>query len=70
MSSSDWIQAAAVNQVDGGAIMRSVVLNNQVLLGTVNAGRDAYEAAVADLALSTISEAREAQERSRKTAGE
>jgi glucose 1-dehydrogenase len=35
--------------VDGGAIMRSVVLNNQVLLGTVNAGRDAYEAAVADL---------------------
>lgn len=35
--------------IDGGAIMRSVVLNNQVLLGTVNAGRDAYEAAVADL---------------------
>jgi len=35
--------------VDGGAIMRSVVLNNQVVLGTVNAGRDAYEAAVADL---------------------
>ncbi len=35
--------------VDGGALMRSVVLNNQVLLGTVNAGRDAYEAAVADL---------------------
>ena len=35
--------------VDGGALMRSMVLNNQVLLGTVNAGRDAYEAAVADL---------------------
>ena len=35
--------------VDGGALMRSIVLNNQVLLGTVNAGRDAYEAAVADL---------------------
>jgi threonine dehydrogenase-like Zn-dependent dehydrogenase len=35
--------------VDGGAVMRSVVLNNQVVLGTVNAGRDAYEAAVADL---------------------
>jgi threonine dehydrogenase-like Zn-dependent dehydrogenase len=35
--------------LDGGALMRSVVLNNQVLLGTVNAGRDAYEAAVADL---------------------
>jgi threonine dehydrogenase-like Zn-dependent dehydrogenase len=35
--------------VDGGALMRSVVLGNQVLLGSVNAGRDAYEAAVADL---------------------
>ena len=35
--------------VDGGVLMRSVVLNNQVVLGTVNAGRDAYEAAVADL---------------------
>jgi threonine dehydrogenase-like Zn-dependent dehydrogenase len=35
--------------IDGGAVMRSVVLNNQVVLGTVNAGRDAYEAAVADL---------------------
>ncbi len=35
--------------VDGGALMRSLVLNNQVALGTVNAGRDAYEAAVADL---------------------
>ncbi len=35
--------------LDGGALMRSLVLNNQVLLGTVNAGRDAYEAAVTDL---------------------
>jgi glucose 1-dehydrogenase len=35
--------------VDGGVLMRSVVLNNQVVMGTVNAGRDAYEAAVADL---------------------
>ena len=35
--------------LDGGAVMRSLVLNNQVLLGTVNAGRDAYDAAVADL---------------------
>jgi threonine dehydrogenase-like Zn-dependent dehydrogenase len=35
--------------VDGGALMRGVVLRNQVLLGTVNAGRDAYAAAVADL---------------------
>ncbi len=38
-----------VPDVDGGALMRSMVLNNQVLLGTVNAGRDAYQAAVADL---------------------
>ncbi len=37
--------------VDGGAVMRSLVLNNQVLLGTVNAGRDAYRAAVTDLGL-------------------
>lgn len=35
--------------VDGGALMRSLVLNNQVALGTVNAGRDAFEAAVADM---------------------
>ena len=35
--------------VDGGALMRSLVLNNQVALGTVNAGRDAFEAAVAHL---------------------
>jgi threonine dehydrogenase-like Zn-dependent dehydrogenase len=35
--------------IDGGAVMRSIVLNNHVVLGTVNAGRDAYEAAVADL---------------------
>lgn len=35
--------------VDSGALMRSLVLGNQVLLGTVNAGRDAFEAAVADL---------------------
>jgi threonine dehydrogenase-like Zn-dependent dehydrogenase len=35
--------------VDGSELMRSVVLRNQLVLGTVNAGRDAYEAAVADL---------------------
>lgn len=35
--------------VDGGALMRGLVLGNQVALGTVNAGRDAYEAAVTDL---------------------
>ena len=35
--------------LDSGTLMRSLVLGNQVLLGTVNAGRDAFEAAVADL---------------------
>ncbi len=30
-------------------LMRRMVLNNQVLLGTVNAGRDAFEAAIRDL---------------------
>lgn len=35
--------------LDSGALMRSLVLGNQVLLGTVNAGRDAFEAAVRDL---------------------
>lgn len=38
-------------EVDTDRIMRDLVLKNQVLLGTVNAGRDAYEAAVRDLAL-------------------
>ncbi len=36
-------------QVDTDRIMRNMVLKNQVLLGTVNAGRDAFEAAVRDL---------------------
>lgn len=35
--------------VDTDQIMRNMVLKNQVLLGTVNAGRDAFEAAVKDL---------------------
>jgi threonine dehydrogenase-like Zn-dependent dehydrogenase len=35
--------------LDSGALMRGLVLGNQVLLGTVNAGRDAFEAAVRDL---------------------
>jgi len=36
-------------EVDTDRVMRSLVLRNQVLLGTVNAGRDAYEAAIRDL---------------------
>ncbi len=35
--------------LDGSVVMRSLVLRNQVLMGTVNAGRDAFERAVADL---------------------
>lgn len=37
------------SEVDTDFIMRNMVLQNQVLLGTVNAGRDAFEAAVRDL---------------------
>jgi threonine dehydrogenase-like Zn-dependent dehydrogenase len=37
-------------QLDGGALMKQLVLNNQVALGTVNAGPDAFTAAVEDLA--------------------
>ena len=36
-------------QVDTGAVMRNMVLQNQVVMGTVNAGRDSFEAAVRDL---------------------
>jgi threonine dehydrogenase-like Zn-dependent dehydrogenase len=35
--------------VDTDRLMRNLVLNNQVVYGTVNAGRDAFEAAIADL---------------------
>jgi threonine dehydrogenase-like Zn-dependent dehydrogenase len=38
-------------RVDTDLIMRNMVLKNQVLLGTVNAGRDAFEAAIRDLAV-------------------
>lgn len=37
--------------VDTDALMRSLVLRNQVVFGTVNAGRDAFEQAIRDLAL-------------------
>jgi threonine dehydrogenase-like Zn-dependent dehydrogenase len=36
--------------IDTDALMRNLVLRNQIVFGTVNAGRDAFEAAVADLA--------------------
>ncbi len=39
----------AAPDLNGGTLMRSLVLGNQVLLGTVNAGRDAFDAAVTDL---------------------
>ena len=37
-------------QLDADLIMRRLVLDNQLLFGTVNAGADAFEAAIADLA--------------------
>ena len=36
-------------EVDTDLLMRNVVLKNQIVLGTVNAGRDAFEAAIGDL---------------------
>jgi threonine dehydrogenase-like Zn-dependent dehydrogenase len=36
-------------EIDTDLIMRRLVLDNQVVFGTVNAGRNAYEAAVRDL---------------------
>ncbi len=37
--------------IDGELIMRNMVLKNQVALGTVNAGRDAFEASIHDLGI-------------------
>ncbi len=37
--------------IDGEFIMRNMVLKNQVLLGTVNAGRDAFDNAIHDLGI-------------------
>jgi glucose 1-dehydrogenase len=36
--------------LDADLLMRNLVLNNQIVLGTVNAGRDAFEAAIRDVA--------------------
>ena len=36
-------------EVDTDLLMRNLVLKNQVVLGTVNAGRDAFAAAIASL---------------------
>jgi len=40
-------------QIDTDVIMRNLVLSNQVVLGTVNAGREAFEAAIRDLGMFT-----------------
>ena len=37
-------------ELDGSGLMRRLVLENQLVFGTVNAGADAYDAAVEDLA--------------------
>jgi threonine dehydrogenase-like Zn-dependent dehydrogenase len=39
----------APTEIDTDLLMRNLVLRNQIVLGTVNAGRDAFEAAVRDL---------------------
>ena len=36
-------------EVDTDLIMRNLVLKNQVVFGTVNAGRETFESAIADL---------------------
>jgi glucose 1-dehydrogenase len=38
-------------RLDTDRLMRHLVLRNQVLVGTVNAGRGAYEGAIRDLAM-------------------
>ena len=39
----------AAIEVDTDVLMRNLVLRNQVVFGTVNAGHDAFAAAIADL---------------------
>src|SRR5262249_20026032 len=39
----------ATSHVDTDAIMRNAVLKNQVIFGTVNAGKEAFEAAIQGL---------------------
>jgi hypothetical protein len=39
-------------QLDNDRLMRNLVLRNQVAFGTVNAGREAFEAAMRDLGTS------------------
>jgi threonine dehydrogenase-like Zn-dependent dehydrogenase len=38
------------SELDTDRVMRNLVLSNQIILGTVNAGRDGFGAAIADLA--------------------
>lgn len=38
-------------EVDTDLIMRNLVLKNQVIFGTLNAGRDAFEAAIRDIGI-------------------
>jgi threonine dehydrogenase-like Zn-dependent dehydrogenase len=43
------VPSLAAAPVDVARVMRNVVLKNQAVVGTVNAGRDAFEAAIRDL---------------------
>jgi threonine dehydrogenase-like Zn-dependent dehydrogenase len=41
--------ASAPIELNADAVMRNLVLKNQIVFGTVNAGKDAFEAAIDDL---------------------
>lgn len=43
--------ARSALEVDAAAVVRTLVLRNQVVLGTINAGREAFEAAIDDLSV-------------------
>jgi threonine dehydrogenase-like Zn-dependent dehydrogenase len=43
--------ARSALEVDAAAVVRTLVLRNQLVLGTINAGREDFEAAIADLSV-------------------
>ena len=49
--SSSASRAPAALEVDAAAVVRTLVLRNQLVLGTINAGREDFEAAIADLSV-------------------
>src|SRR4029453_14287867 len=43
--------ARSALEVDAAAVVRTLVLRNQLVLGTINAGRESFEAAIGDVSL-------------------